>query len=114
MSSYSAHHGGAAIITPPAEIDLTNAGQLHDELNAALDRGITTLIVDMSKTTFCDSAGTTALAQACKRASGMNAELRLVMLRESNVRRVFEINAVDQILQIYASLDAAQTGSAGG
>jgi hypothetical protein len=29
---------GQAIITPPAEIDLTNAGQLGGELNAARER----------------------------------------------------------------------------
>jgi anti-sigma B factor antagonist len=113
MLSYSARPGGEdAIITPPAEIDLTNAGQFGDELNAALDRGITTLIVDMSKTMFCDSAGAAALVHAHKRASTMNADLRLVMLSESHVRRVFEINGMDQIMQICTSQDAARCDTA--
>jgi anti-sigma B factor antagonist len=115
MLTYSAHRGGGqAIITPPAEIDLTNAGQFGDELNAALDRGITTLIVDMSKTMFCDCAGAVRLVRAHKRASTMNADLRLVLLSESHVRRVFEINGMDQIMQICTSLEAAQRGTADG
>jgi anti-sigma B factor antagonist len=100
--------GGRAVITPPAEIDLTNAVELQDELDAALDRGFTTLVVDMSATTFCDSAGAAALIRARTRASNMNADLRLVIVGGSFVRRVFELNGADQILPIYTSLDAAQ------
>jgi anti-sigma B factor antagonist len=113
MLSYSAHPGGGTVIfTPPAEIDLSNANQIYDELTTALDRGIRTLIVDMSKTTFCDSAGTAALARAHKRAGNTGADLRLVVPSESYVRRVFEINAMDEILQIYVTVAAAQEGSA--
>jgi anti-sigma B factor antagonist len=113
MSSYSAHQGdGTAVITPPEEIDLNNAVELQAELDAALDSGITTLVVDMSGTTFCDSAGSAALVRAQMRAANMNTDLRLVMVSESFVRRVFQINGVDQILQIYASLDAAQSNIA--
>jgi anti-sigma B factor antagonist len=114
MLSYSAQpDGGKAVITPPDEIDLNNAVQLQAELDEALDHGITTLVVDMSATTFCDSAGSAALVRAQARASNMNADLRLVIVGESFLRRVFEINGVDQILQIYASLDAAQGNIAG-
>jgi anti-anti-sigma regulatory factor len=43
MLSCSVHRrdGHSAILTPPAEIDLTNAEQLQDELIAVLDRGMT-------------------------------------------------------------------------
>lgn len=99
--------GGTAIIMPSAEIDLTNAEPLQHELNAALDRGITTLVVDMSKTTFCDSAGAATLFRAHKRAAAMKADLRLV-IGEPTVRRIFEITGMDEIMQIYASLDAAK------
>ena len=112
MLNYSPHPGGGrAVITPPEEIDLNNAVELEDELGAALDRGITSLVVDMSKTTFCDSAGAAALVRAQTRASTMNADMRLVLSRESFARRVFEINGVDQILPIYESLDAAQSNA---
>ncbi len=108
MLSYAASRdGGLAIVTPPVEIDLNTAPQLENELNAALLRGITRLIVDMSDTTFCDSAGTGTLARAYSRASDMNATMCLVASK-SIVRRVFELNGIDQILKIYDSVTAAQ------
>lgn len=111
MLSYSIHPGGGwAVVTPPEEIDLTNAEQLQDELDTALDRGITTLIVDMSRTTFCDSAGTSALARTLERASSMNADLRLVIASKSFIRRVFTINGFAEVVQIYPSLAAAHSG----
>jgi anti-sigma B factor antagonist len=102
---------GIAVITPPAELDLTCARQLHDEIKAALDRGVTSLIIDMSTTTFCDSAGTAALVHGQNRAKAMKADLRLVVPSESFVRRVFEINGMNVIMRIYSSLEAAQSGS---
>jgi anti-sigma B factor antagonist len=114
MSSFSADrlHADRAAVALPAEIDVTNAGQLQDELNAALDCGATTVVVDMSRTTFCDSAGSRVLLRAHTRAGGMKTDLRLVIAGQA-VRRVFEISGTDQIMHIYASLDAAQSGFAG-
>ncbi len=112
MLSYSvSRDGGVAIVTPPAEIDLNTAAQFENELNAALLRGITRLIVDMSGTTFCDSAGTGTIARAHGRASDMNTTMCLVASR-SIVRKIFEINGIDQILEIYDSVAAAEEASA--
>ena len=111
--SFTTHHPhcGRAAVTLPAEIDVTNTGQLHDELDAVLDRGVPTVIVDMSRTTFCDSAASRVLLHAYRRARGMQADLRLVVTQQA-VRRLFEINGMDQIMPIYASLDAAESGIA--
>ena len=110
MLRYSAHPdgNGIAVITPPAEIDLTNAKPLQDELNAALDRGITTVVIDMSKTTFCDSAALATLREARDRASAMNASLRLV-ISEPGLRKIFEMAGMDDTGPVYATLDAAQS-----
>lgn len=111
MLSYSTRRdGGAAVITPPAEIDINTARQLEIELNLALLRGVTTVIVDLSGTTFCDSAGTGVLARAYTRASDMNTTMCLVV-GKAIVRRVFELNGIDQMLQIYDSVPAAEEAS---
>lgn len=68
LSDFVSRDGTLAVVTPPAEIDLNTVPQLENELNMALLLGITRLIVDMSGTTLCDSAGTGALAQAYMRA----------------------------------------------
>jgi anti-sigma B factor antagonist len=106
----AARDGGLAIVTPPAEIDLNTAAQFENELNVALLRGIAGLIVDMGDTTFCDSAGTAVLARAYSRARDMNTTMCLVA-GKSSVRKIFEINGIDQILKIYDSLADAQDAS---
>jgi anti-sigma B factor antagonist len=112
--SYSAcREGGTAIITPPAEIDFCTAGQLEIELTVALLRGVTTVIVDMSSTTFCDSAGIGTLARAYGLATDMNTTMCLVV-GKSIVRKVLEINGIDQNLKIYDSVAAAEEASAAG
>lgn len=113
MLSHSAHRpdGDTAIVTPPAEIDMTNVDQLRDELNAVLDRGMTTVIVDMTRTTFCDSAGSRALVLAHRRASGMNTDLRFVITQQP-VRRVFELLGVNELIHVYTSLASAENDPA--
>ena len=61
--------GQVAVVTLPAEIDVTNADMVREELLAVLNQGATLLIADLSKTSFCDSAGVSALVRAFRRAS---------------------------------------------
>lgn len=61
--------GPHAILTLPAEIDLANADQVREALLAAIGHD-PVLIVDMSGTTFCDSAGVQAIITATRAAGG--------------------------------------------
>ena len=70
---------GVPVVTPPAEIDLTTADRFRLVLLEAADHGHTTVVVDMTHTKFCDSAGLSVMARAHKRALEDGGELRLVM-----------------------------------
>lgn len=65
------------VVTAPAEIDITTAEQLRTVLLHAANRGYATVVVDMTLTRFCDSAGLTVLVRAHKRAVADGGELRL-------------------------------------
>ena len=68
----------AAIWWPAhAETDITTAEQLRTVLLRAANRGYATVVVDMTLTRFCDSAGLTVLVRAHKRAVADGGELRL-------------------------------------
>jgi anti-anti-sigma factor len=95
-----------AVITLPAEIDISNADGVQAELLSLLEQGATTLVLDMSATRFCDSAGVHAIVAARTRAVARGAEVRLVSSFAS-VLRVFAITGVDQIVGVYSSLDDA-------
>jgi len=98
------------VITMPSEIDITNAPQVGQELAEAFAPGVSTVIADMTPTTFCDSSGVRVLALAHKHAAADHAELRVVAPTAA-VLRIFELTGVDRLLPIYPSLDAARSGT---
>lgn len=98
--------GRLAVLTGPDEIDVSNAGRLLDKLLSVLDREPVTVIVDLTGTTFCDSAGMNAIVRARKRAAAEQVELRLVVAALA-VRRVFAVTGLDRMIDIYPSLAAS-------
>lgn len=95
-----------AIVSLPAEIDITNAHQVREDLLSVLNQGAALLIADLSKTTFCDSAGVSALARSFRRAEASQSEMRLVVSTLA-VQRVLALTGVDRLLDIYPSVAAS-------
>lgn len=91
-----------AVVTLPAEIDITNADQLREDLLSVLNQGAALLIADLSRTTFCDSAGVSALARSFRRAEASQGEMRLVVGTVA-VQRVLTLTGIDRLLDIYPS-----------
>jgi anti-anti-sigma factor len=96
----------AAVISLPVEVDITNAGQVREDLLSVLNREPVTLVVDMGRTTFCDSAGVNALVRAHRRATASEAEIRLVVTAPA-ILRVLAITGVDHLLKVYPSVAEA-------
>jgi anti-anti-sigma factor len=65
--------GRVAVVRLPPEVDLTTADALREALLSVLNQGAHALIADMTATTFCDSAGITALVRAVRRATATGA-----------------------------------------
>lgn len=101
--------GRVAVVTLPAEIDVTNADQVREDLLCVVNQGAALLIVDMSKTTFCDSAGVSALVRTFRRASASSSGLRLVVSTPA-VQRVLSITGVDRLLDVFGSVAASMAG----
>jgi anti-sigma B factor antagonist len=99
---------GVPVVSAPAEIDITNAGDLREAMRSCLDAGHTTLVVDMSETTFCDSAGVDQLVQANRQAVAAGGEVRLV-IGAASVMRLLAIVGVDRVVPIFTNLDEAVT-----
>ena len=101
--------GKVAVVTLPVEIDVTNADMVRDELLGVLNQGAALLIADLSKTTFCDSAGVSALVRTFRRATGASA-MRLVVNTPA-VQRVLSITGVDRLLDVFPSVAASLAGA---
>jgi anti-sigma B factor antagonist len=104
--------GQVAVVTLPAEIDVTIADTVRDELRAVLDQGATLLIADLGKTQFCDSAGVSSLVRTYRQASASGNAMRLVVGTPA-VQRVLSITGVDRLVGVFPSVAASLAGTPG-
>lgn len=99
--------GGLPVITSPNEIDATTAGELRMILLEWHRRGYTTVVLDMTGTEFCDSAGLRELVWAHKRAVADGGGLRLVTPADGAFLRVFTVTGLDGLIPHFASREQA-------
>src|SRR5262252_516155 len=105
VSSPSGVISAVPVVTAPEEIDITTAYRLRAALAAAV-RGHATVVVDMTRTHACDTAGLHVLVRAHRRALAQGGELRLA-IPSPDVRRLFAITGLDRVIRHFASLDEA-------
>jgi anti-sigma B factor antagonist len=102
--------GRTAVMSLPVEIDITNADRVREDLLSVLNQGAVLLIADLSRTTFCDSAGVGALARSFRRAKASQSDMRLVVGTLA-VQRVLALTGIDRLLDIYPSVAASLAAS---
>ena len=98
---------GVPVVEAPEEIDICNAEQLRIVLLEAGSRGHVTIVVDMTRTRFCDSEGFSVLVGAHKRALTDGGGLRLVIPADSRVLRIFKVIGLDRFIPRFVSLEQA-------
>jgi anti-sigma B factor antagonist len=97
---------GVPVVAAPEEIDITNAEGLRSALVKAAANGHGTLVVDMTRTQFCDSSGLHTLIAAHKRAQAEGHEVLLV-IPSTTVLRVFTLTGMDRVIPNFTSLAEA-------
>ena len=91
----------------PAEIDATNADAIRQALLCAVSTDAVGLIIDMNRTTFCDSAGVHAILLAHRQLAATGVRVRLVA---PDMLRILKYIGVDKLIPVYPDLEAALTG----
>jgi anti-sigma B factor antagonist len=99
--------GRHAVVILPAEIDITNSGEVCDLLLSVIRQDPDTITADLARTTFCDSAGIHAIVRANRQARSRGAELRLAV-GESPVNRVLELTGLDQVMPVYRDVQQSR------
>lgn len=103
---------GVPVVAGPPEIDITTADQFRSALLEAA-HGHATMVVDLTQTDFCDSAGLGLLIRAHKRALAAGGEVRLVIPPGGAVSRVFTLSSLYRFIPRFDSLaEALGPGSA--
>jgi anti-anti-sigma factor len=98
---------GLPVVTTPAEFDFTAIERLRRVLLGSAGQGYSTIVVDMTGTRFCDSAGLNVLVRAHRRALTDGGELRVVIPPDSPVFRVFTLMDRHRLIPWFAGLDQA-------
>jgi anti-sigma B factor antagonist len=94
------------VVAAPEEIDITNAEALRAALSTAAADGHGTLVVDMTRTRFCDSSGLHVLIAAHRRA-GAEGRAVLLVIPGPAVLRVFALTGMDRVIPNFTSLAEA-------
>jgi anti-anti-sigma factor len=98
--------GRTATVVVPGELDLTIADGLREALLGVLNAGALGLVVDMTPTTFCDSAGISAITRAFRRAAASDASMRLSVTAPA-VLRVLALVGIDRLIDVYPDAGTA-------
>src|SRR5215831_15378665 len=88
------------------DIDLHVSPAVTESLNAMIKEKPEWIVIDLSRATYIDSAGMTALILAMQEVEAYGGQFFLSGLHET-MRSIFETSRLDQIFQIFPDVDAA-------
>lgn len=94
--------GAIPIVAVEGEIDIAVAPQLRSHLEDLLDRGDSSIVVDLTGVSFLDSTALGVLISTLKRCHASEGELCLVAT-DAQVLRVFEITGLTDVFSIVSS-----------
>lgn len=98
--------GQVAVVRMPAEIDATIADDMREALLSVLNLGARAVVIDMTRTSFCDSAGVSALVRAQRRATASDAQL-CVAAHSAAVLRLFSLIGLTAAIDVYPDVSTA-------
>ena len=92
------------------DIDLHVSPVVTESLNAMIKKKPERIVIDLSRTTYIDSAGVAALILAMQDVEAYGGEFFLSGLQET-IRSIFEISRLDRTFWIFPDVDAALAAS---
>jgi anti-sigma B factor antagonist len=99
-------NNGAVVNSKVEKLDASNASELKSELVLLNKNGINNIVIDLSKTRYCDSSGLSAVLTANRLCKDTNGQFVLCGLQD-NVRKLIEIAQLDKVLTITENQEQA-------
>ena len=106
--------GGVPVVATPAEMDISTTDKLRVLLLEATSNGYPAVVVDMTRTRFCDCAVLGTLIGAHQRVLADGSGLRLVVPADGVVPRILALTGIDRFIPCFASLEDALAQTPGG
>lgn len=98
---------GTVVLAVSGVVDLETSPQLRDGILAALTLEAESCVVDLTRVSFLDSSGLSALLDATRHGERRHEPLRIVVDANRPVVRPIEITGLDSVLRLYDSVDQA-------
>ena len=105
LSTDVSRRGGVTVLTVTGEVDAYTVAALAPVLEQLPFGADLVLVIDLRPVTFLDSSGLSAIVATRRRVSETGGELRIVC--DGLTRRLFELTSMDQVLNLYVTLEGA-------
>jgi anti-anti-sigma factor len=89
------------------EIDASNVFSMGDRLRSLLTNRSIAMVLDLSATTYLDSAGLNLLFALAEEMRAHQQRFALVVRETSPVRRMIDLTGVGRVTSLHASVDEA-------
>jgi anti-sigma B factor antagonist len=89
------------------EIDISNAKEMGRAMEAAIPNGAPLVVIDLTRTTYLDSAGIQLLFRIADRLHERRQRLRLVVPTGSPIRKVLELTGIHRLIPLIERVDEA-------
>jgi len=94
--------GSIVIATVDGEIDLSNAGEILDELTSAVPNSAHGLLVDLTALEFLDSSGIHMLYDLAERLATRQQGFAVILAPDAPPRRAIEVSGVEPAAWMHA------------
>ena len=99
-------HGRWTVLAVTGELELATAPRLRQAVVSLVGEGRVDIVVDLSGVDFLDSVGLGVIVSALKRVRGRDGQL-VVAGAVPRVRALFELTRLDEIIDLFDTVDAA-------
>lgn len=96
-----------SIATVEGEVDASNAGEVGGRLRTLLTNRSSVLVIDLTETTYLDSAGINLLFELSAELEHRQQRLRLVVPPGSQIARIISMVGLDTLVATHATRDSA-------
>jgi anti-anti-sigma factor len=102
----AAHRDLTLVLRVRGEVDVSNARELAAEIEAAVPNDAPSVAVDLTDTTYLDSAGVQLLFRLAQRLRSRRQALAVIVPAASAIRAVLELTALSSVASVVDSFDA--------
>jgi anti-sigma B factor antagonist len=107
----SEQHGSLCLVRVYGEIDMSNDQEVLTAIQVAVARNTLRLVVDLTHTTYLDSAGLALLLRLAERLQARDQGLSVVVPVDSPVRTAFELTGLPSVINVESRLEDAMSES---